>query len=91
MPAKFRVDCTFIITGSGLAAAGNILEGAVKAGMTVRIPSWPNVLTIAGIGLCCPRDSPPGYKSLLFASRDKDEFTRWLALDLKDRVLKIED
>lgn len=89
--AKFKADATFAITGRGLALAGEILEGTVKIGMKVDIPSWPVQLTISGVEGIRRADKQLANVGLLFASTDQAEIARWRALDLKDQVLEVQD
>ena len=91
MTAKFKAANTFTITGRGLVVAGEIVEGFIKAGMKVRVPSYSQDLTIGGVELIRNVQNPNCNVGLLFSSHDENEFTRWRDLDLKDKVLEVYD
>ena len=91
MPARFKADSTFTISGRGLVVAGEILEGSVKSGMRVQILSWPSLLTINSVEHILRTDKSPAIVGLLFISRDEEEYTRWRALDLKGQILELQD
>ena len=86
--AKFKAVGTFTITGRGLVLAGEILEGFVKVGMKVRIPSYSQDLTINGVEFICGQN-PNCNVGLLFKSQDEQEYVHWKELDLKDQVLEV--
>jgi hypothetical protein len=88
--AKFKAASTFTITGRGLVLAGEILEGFVKIGMKVRVPSYSQDLTINGISPIHNVQNP-SLVGLLFSSHDENESIRWQGLDLQDRVLEVFD
>ena len=94
MHAKFRAHSSFTITGRGLVLDGELIEGAIKAGMKTRIPSWPTELTIGAVQPVYRRDRKPDEPvlySLLFTSQDEGEHARWRVLDLRDQILEIHD
>ena len=88
--AKFKAAGTFAVTGRGLVLAGEIVDGFVKVGMKVRVPSYSRDLTISGVEFICSQN-PHCNVGLLFSSYDKQELIRWKELDLKDQVLEVYD
>lgn len=59
---RFRIECSFQITGRGLVATGDVLSGTVRIGdrMKVMIEGQAQELRITSVEMGCS-DSPRGY------------------------------
>ena len=91
MNAKFQADDAFIIKGRGLVLSGRIVEGTVKRGMVISIPSFPRMLRIEGFEMISTVDLSPGLVGLLFPFKDDPDTALWRQLDVKGKIFKVED
>ena len=94
MIAKFEANDLFLIKVRGYVIVGWIREGTVKVGMKVSISSFPQKLVIKGIEMISTIDRPlelQGVLGLLFPLGNEQDNLIWKNLDIKGRVLDIEE
>lgn len=89
MSTHFKAEDHFIIKGRGLVLTGYLIEGVVRKGMTISIPSFPRILTVDGIEIIHTTPKKPGMFGLLFLTTDVDEIKLWKQLTLKDTIFNI--
>jgi translation elongation factor EF-Tu-like GTPase len=90
---KFRIIDSFKITGRGLVARGEIIEGIVKVGSfaTIRINSQNIVLYIGGVEAIDNLSTKESWVGLILISNNKDEQKNIQNIKLEEQLVDIFD
>ena len=94
MTAKFEADSAFLIRGRGLVLAGWVVEGRIKPGMTLSIPSFPQKLVVQGIELITLDPTAkvrPDIIGIRFSLFGEQESLLWRNLDVKGKIFEIDN
>ena len=85
---KFRVEDQFSIRGRGMVLAGSVVDGKVKVGMTVSLPSVPKKLTIKTIEMIHV-EGRQGIVGLLFPIESEKDALFWKDLSVEGLILDL--
>ena len=85
---KFKVEDKFSIRGRGMGLAGSVIDGKVKVGMTVSLPSFPGKLTIKGIEMIHV-EGRQGIVGLLFSIDGKKDALLWKDFNVEGLILEL--
>ena len=90
---KFRIIDSFKITGRGLVARGEIIEGIVKVGSfaTIRINSQDIVLHIRGVEYIDNISTKQSWVGLILISNNEDEQKNIQNIKLEEQIVDIFD
>ena len=90
---KFRIIDSFKITGRGLVARGEIIEGIVKVGSfaTIRINSQNIVLHIRGVEAIDNISTKESWVGLILISNNEDEQKNIQNIKLEEQLVDIFD
>jgi len=90
---KFRIIDSFKITGRGLVARGEIIEGIVKVGSfaTIRINSQNIVLHIGGVEAIDNISTKESWVGLILIANNKDEQKNLQNVKLEEQLVDIFD
>ena len=88
---KFKIKDSFTVTGRGLIAIGEIIEGRVKPGCytTINIGLKDVSVKIAGVDMGNPGPRGEYFVGLLFKHDDETEQKALDHLKLKEQVIDI--
>jgi hypothetical protein len=88
---KFKIKDSFTITGRGLVAAGDIIEGKVKIGCIVTFNTRLGNVTLKIGGIRMGYDSSMGgyFVGLLFNYKNESERKKFELLKLKEQVIEV--
>jgi hypothetical protein len=91
--AKFRIIDSFKITGRGLVAYGDLLEGRVKVGnyLPFNTGSQDVMLQIAGVDMMDKRSTGEYWVGLTFVYRNEKQRADYEVLKLKEQIVDILD
>ncbi len=88
---KFKIKDSFTITGKGLVAAGDIIEGKVKIGsiVTFNTPFGNVTLKIGGVRMGYDHSMGGYFVGLLFVYKDERERKKYEMLKLKEQIIEV--
>ena len=91
--ATFRITGSFNITGRGLVAIGDIIDGLVKVGNTVVINTGSKDVTvkISGIEMGDRISTGKFFVGLAFTYKDEEEMRASQGLKLPEQIVAILD
>ena len=90
---KFKIKDSFKITGRGLVAIGDILEGKVKVGsfVTFNAGNRDVTLKVAGVAMGDKISTGEYFVGLTFVYKDENERKGFELLKLKEQIIDIMD
>lgn len=90
---KFKIKDSFKITGRGLVAIGDILEGKVEVGCVVTFNTGNRVVTlkVAGVDMGDKISTGEYFVGLTFVYKDENERKGFELLKLKEQIIDIID
>ncbi len=91
--AKFRISGSFKITGRGLVAIGDLLEGKVKVGdyLSFNTGTQDVAMKIAGVEMGDNISTREYWVGLTFVYKDEEQRKEFEIIKLKEQVANIWD
>jgi translation elongation factor EF-Tu-like GTPase len=88
---KFKIKDSFNITGRGLVAIGDIIEGKVKIGSVVTFNTGSENVTpkVGGVEMGDKRSTGECFVGLLFVYKDENERRRYESLKLNEQTVDV--
>jgi hypothetical protein len=88
---RFRIKDSFKITGRGLVAIGDIIEGRVKIGSVVTFNAGSENVTlkIGGVEMGDNRSTGEYFVGLTFVYNDDNERRTFESLQLKEQIIEV--
>ena len=88
---KFKIKDSFKLTGRGLVAIGDIIEGSVKVGciVTINTGSENVTLKVGGVGMGDKISTGEYFVGLTFAYKDENERKEFEVLKLKEQIIEV--
>ena len=88
---KFKIKYSFRITGRGLVAIGDIIEGRVKIGsvVTFNTVSENVTLKVGGVEMGDNRSTGEYFVGLTFVYKDENERREFETLKLNEQVIEV--
>ena len=90
---KFKITTSFKITGRGLVAIGDIIEGRVKVGnyTTFNTGNADVTLKIGGVEMGDKISTGEYFVGLLFVYKDEEQRKEFESLQLQEQIVEIKD
>ena len=85
---KFKVENKFSIRGRGMVLAGSVMDGTVKVGMTISLPSFPGKLTVKSIEMIHV-EGRQGIVGLLFNVEGENDPLLWKDFKVEGLILEL--
>ena len=88
---RFRIKDSFKITGRGLVAIGDIIEGRVKNGSVVTFNTGSENVTlkVGGVEMGDNRSTGEYFVGLTFVYNDENERGAFESLKLKEQIIEV--
>lgn len=90
----FEINSSFHLTGRGLVAIGQIVDGIVRIGAytTLQVADEKVILQISGVEMVDVKSEFGEYAvGLLFSYKDEDQQKHLEAIKLKEQIIEISD
>ena len=92
--AIFKIKTSFILSGRGLVAIGQIVDGIIKVGTytTLQVADKKEILQISGVEMVdVKRENGEYAVGLLFSDKDEDQRKHLESIKLKEQIIEIFD
>lgn len=88
---KFKIRYSFKITGRGLVAIGDIIEGRVKIGSVITFDAGAKNVTmkISGVEMGDNVSTGEYFVGLTFVYKDENERMEFETLKLKEQIVEV--